>query len=108
LSFGAHWVSNDFTAVRESPVFISRWQIKFCRRVLQPDYLVSMTTQETVLLAYVFVRVDSDKLGGTRCEGRDNTIARCYHALLQAAVMRESFNPEFKRNVWLRHYNLML
>ena len=55
-----------------------------------PDNLVSMTTQQTVLLACVFIRVDSDQLGGSRSEGRDNTIARCYGVLVRAAGMRNS------------------
>ena len=58
LSFGARWVSSGFTSVREFTVFISRWQIKFYCRVHPPDNLVSMTTQGTVLLACVFIRVD--------------------------------------------------
>jgi hypothetical protein len=50
-----------------------------------------MTTQQTVLLACVFIRVDySDQLGGTRGEGHDSTFARYCDVVLRAAVMGKS------------------
>jgi len=49
-----------------------------------------MATQQTVLLACVFIRVDSDQLAGTRCEGRDNTVARYCDVVVQAVGMRSS------------------